>query len=240
MFLKIKKIFNFIFCFNIKIYLSFFKHLIVPSYEHKKMITKITNIKTIVDVGANVGQFSLLLFNRFPTAKFFLFEPLKQEYLILKKIFKRNNNFIIKNIALGKKRGFIKVNILKRRDSSSILRPTITNKNIFNDNYIIGNLIVKIARLKDCINKIKKPSLLKIDVQGYELEVLKGTNLNQFSYIYLEGSDIELYKKQVTIKDIETFLSYKFIKINEFNIQYNNKNQKIHSDILFKNINFQQ
>jgi FkbM family methyltransferase len=224
------------FCFNTKIYISFLKHLIVPSYEHQKMLTKITNIKTIVDVGANVGQFSLLLFNKFPTAKFFLFEPLKKEYLILRKIFKRNNNFIIKNLALGKKREFIKVNILKRRDSSSILHPTKNNKDIFNDNYITGNSIVKISRLKDCINKINKPSLLKIDVQGYELEVLKGTNLNQFSYIYLEGSDIQLYKKQATIKDIETFLSSKFVKINEFNIQYNNINQKIYSDILYKKI----
>jgi FkbM family methyltransferase len=204
------------------------------------MLLKIINLKTIVDIGANVGQFSLLLYNKFPTAKFFLFEPLKQEYLILKKIFKRNNNFIIKNIALGKKKKFIKINILKRRDSSSILKPTKINSAIFNNNFIIGNSIVKITRLKDCINKIKKPSLLKIDVQGYELEVLKGADLDQFSYIYLEGSDIQLYTKQAMIKDIEKFLSYKFIKIKEFNIHYNKSNQKIHSDILFKNINFKK
>lgn len=236
MFLRIKKLFNLIFCFNSKVYISFLKNLIVPTYEHKQILSKITDLKTVVDVGANVGQFSLFIYSKFPKATFFLYEPLRKEYLILKKIFKRNKNFNIKNVAIGNKNKLMKFNILRRRDSSSILEPSKINKITFNNNYIIGNSIIKLVRLKNCINKIKKPSLLKIDVQGYELEVLKGTNLDQFSFIYLEGSDIQLYKKQITIKDIEKYLSKKFIKIKELNIHYNKRNQKIYSDILYKKI----
>ena len=79
-------------------------------------------------------------------------------------------------------------------------------------------------KLKDCLNEIKKPSLLKIDVQGYELEVLKGANLNHVSFIYLEGQDLRFYKNQTTINEIQKFLSKKFIKINEFNIHKSKNN----------------
>ena len=119
---------------QIKIYVSFLKYFVVPSYEHKKLLTEINKLKTIVDVGANKGQFSLLLFRKFPKSKYFLFEPLVNEFLILKKIFVRNKNFVIRNVAIGNKNSKMRLHILKNRDSSSILQPTKINKKIFKKN----------------------------------------------------------------------------------------------------------
>ena len=47
-------------------------------------------------------------------------------------------------------------------------------------------------------DELKKTTLLKIDVQGFEIEVLKGCNalINKISYIYVECSFLELYQGQ--------------------------------------------
>ena len=100
------------------------------------------------------------------------------------------------------------------------------------DNTILMYLLTIIPEISICKKVLKhKKNLENIDIMEYYMErweniagehyYMHDNHTNQFSYIYLEGSDIQLYKKQATIKDIETFLSYKFVKINEFNIQSN-------------------
>ena len=69
------------------------------------------------------------------------------------------------------------------------------------------------VKLKYFLKNLKKPIFLKIDVQGYELEVLKGASLNEIKYIYLEASYIQLYKKQPLIDDIIRYLSSKNFKL---------------------------
>jgi hypothetical protein len=95
--IRLYKIINIIFYFNFKFYLIFFKYLISPSFEHKKILKEIIDVNTYLDVGANRGQFILLLDYFFPSCKIIAFEPLKKEYHLLKKIFKKNANIKILN-----------------------------------------------------------------------------------------------------------------------------------------------
>ena len=101
---------------------------------------------------------------------------------------------------------------------------------------------VRVGRLAEFItaDKITYPCLLKIDVQGYELEVLKGcTDLfGAINYIYVECSHIELYAGQPLIDEIKKYLStysYRFVdalyvsQIDSFGV--------IQSDCLFERIN---
>ena len=87
--IRLYKIINIIFYFNFKFYLIFFKYLISLSFEHKKILKEIIDVNTYLDVGANRGQFILLLDHFFPNCKIIAFEPLKKEYHLLKKIFKK-------------------------------------------------------------------------------------------------------------------------------------------------------
>jgi FkbM family methyltransferase len=234
--IRIYKIINIVFSFNFKFYLIFFKYLISPAFEHKKIIKEIIDVNTFLDVGANRGQFVLLLDYFFPSCKIIAFEPLKKEYHLLKKIFKKKANVKIFNYAVGNKNGIININVSNSSDNSSLLFPTNLQLKNFPGTFIIQKSSVQIKKLKNFTANIKKPIFLKIDVQGYELEVLKGSNLRHVKYIYLEGSYIKLYKNQALIKSIMKFLlSKRFKLIKRVNCYKNDIGKPIQADFLFIN-----
>ena len=119
------------------------------------------------------------------------------------------------------------------KDSSSFFKPSKIQNNLFRNTNVVSTETVKIKKLSSFLHRLKKPIFLKIDVQGYELEVLKGADLNQLQYIYLEGSYVRLYKNQPLIKDIVKYLSNRnFELIGEYNLIKKN-NKKIQADFLF-------
>ena len=91
-------------------------------------------------------------------------------------------------------------------------------------------------KLSSFIKNFKKPVFLKIDVQGYELEVLKGTTLKNIKYIYLEGSYVKLYSNQPLINSISKYLTSKnFKKVGRFNVLRDNFGKQLQADFLFIN-----
>jgi len=60
-----------------------------------------------------------------------------------------------------------------------------------------------------------KRALLKIDVQGYELQVLKGARqaLKHCAYVYVESSDIVLYEGQALFDEVKAFLEGEDFKL---------------------------
>jgi FkbM family methyltransferase len=92
-------------------------------------------------------------------------------------------NVKILNYAVGNKNGMIDINISNLSDSSSLLFPTKLQLKTFPGTFIVQKSSARIKKLKNFTANIKKPIFLKIDVQGYELEVLKGSNLRHIKYI---------------------------------------------------------
>lgn len=235
-FLKVYKAINILFSFNSRVYYSFLRYGISPSFEHKKILNKIKLINTFVDIGANKGQFSLIIHYLFPRSKIIAFEPLPSEFKILKKIFKKKDNIRLFNYAVGKENKYLDIFQTNKKDSSSFLKPDKLQLKYFPETYVKKILKVKMVRLNFLLKILKKPVFLKIDVQGYELEVLKGTNLKNFDYIYLEGSYAKLYTKQPLIGKIFKYLTEKGFKLNgRFNLTNDNFGKPLQADFLFKN-----
>ena len=100
---------------------------------------------------------------------------------------------------------------------------------------------ISIKRLDEIIKKkeIKRPSIMKLDVQGYELEVLKGSKkiLKNIDFIITEIFFKKIYKNQVNRKRLFKFLnnnnfkSKKMLNISKVN------NKLFQTDILFAKIN---
>ena len=186
----------------------------------KNLITKYDmNVTGVIHVGAHYGEevsdyISNQIFNMV------LFEPLKENYKILAdNIEKLTNNISDVNIsmfnyALGSTESnnvmYVSSN---EKQSSSILKPKqhlIQHPNVF----FLETEDVFTRRLDtfDTYNY----NFLNMDVQGYELEVLKGAEktLEKIDYVYCEVNRAEVYENNAFIEDIDDYLSsYGMIRV---------------------------
>jgi len=114
------------------------------------------------------------------------------------------------NLALSDKEGEAEFHLNEFSFSSSLLNMTKTHKEIFP--FTKNETIIKVRtdKLDNVLEHLdlKKPILLKIDVQGAELHVLKGAteSLNNIDVIQLEVSFMNFYDGQASIEDVISFL----------------------------------
>jgi len=192
---------------------------IITSFEHRKLKKYIFSPKLILDIGFNKGQFSSLALEYWPDVNLIAFDPhpyacshasikLKKSYL---------NFFEFRNRGISSKKSkFQKLNLAKKSDNTSLLEPTNLNKSLFKKTRIYKREKCKFSKISDEINPkhYKKNWFLKIDVQGSELDVLKSISKEQFKkikWIYIEVTDLLLYKKQASREELKFFLeSYGF------------------------------
>lgn len=209
--------------------------------EHINILKDYT-FSFITDVGANRGQFAIVARSVFPNAIIHSFEPLEEPARIFRKIFKKDKKVILHAHALGFEKNILTIHMTKDDDSSSLMKVTEQQSDLFPGSKEIGDRDVEVHSLSEVFEgiKIHPEALLKIDVQGYELEVLKGSGevLSKFSHLYIESSYIELYEGQPLAHEIISWLSEKgFSLIGPYNTQYNKKGKPIQSDLMFsKNI----
>lgn len=204
--------------------------------EHRLLLEAL-NCECIVDVGANRGQFALIARKVFPEAKIFSFEPLEEPAQIFRSIFVNDQNVKLYPFAVGREKMKSTLHVTRDDDSSSMLAVTQTQLKMFPGAEETELREVAIFPLSEVLDASSLPaaSLLKIDVQGFEMEVLKGCEdiLNKFSQLYIECSFIELYKDQVLAYEIISWLAQRdFVLSGIHNLYYEN-GRSIQGDFLF-------
>lgn len=206
--------------------------------EHEAVL-KSLNCNTIIDVGANKGQFALAARKCFPGAKIYSFEPLSHPAVIFNKVFADDKNIKLFPFAISDETGEAEIHISHREDSSSLLPIGEKQNEMFPGTYEVGVEKITMKKLHEVLSSadLKPPVLMKIDVQGFELNVLKGSTelLNNIKYIYSECSYLELYKGQALYPEISEFLTkYGFFKTGEYNTSYDTAGIAVQSDFLFE------
>lgn len=172
------------------------------------------DIKGIIHVGAHYGEEIEEYVNN-GIQEIILFEPLGECFDILqRKIFDLNANIAGYQVALGSSPGTAEMYISDNQmQSSSILKPKVhlTHHPHVKFN---GTEEVEVDMLDNF--DTKDYNFLNMDVQGYELEVLKGgtETLKHVDYVYCEVNRDELYEGNAYIQDIDDFLSkYDMIRV---------------------------
>lgn len=163
------------------------------------------NIKVILDVGANVGQFAERFHAIIPDAKIYSFEPIKGCFDELKAN-TAGLNIEVFNIALGEKEEQIEINISKHTPSSSLLEMADLHTEVFKGTEFEEKETITVKRLDDIAPQLGKLEniLLKIDVQGFEDRVINGgaETIKKVDTIVIETSFQELYKGQLLFDGI--------------------------------------
>ena len=215
----------------------FLRYGVFAGVEHRAVIQ--SNLRFIVDIGANKGQFALACRQWAPHAEIVSFEPLPSPCQTYKLIFAGSKNIKLFEVAVGPKNESCIIHLSAREDSSSLLSIGRNQEKKFPGTHEVGSTMIEIAPLNKFLSVEDIPSvaMLKLDVQGYEMKALEGCEslLGKFEYVYCECSFIELYSGQSLASEIITWLHNRLFKlVGIYNLNYDNEGTCIQGDFLFQ------
>lgn len=169
-------------------------------------------IRTVLDVGANVGQFAQQMHAVIPDAYIYSFEPLADCYAALVSGMKDVRNFKAFNIALGDENGETRIHRNRYAPASSLLSMDDLCKEAYPSTGEESVEAIRVRRLDDLASQLDGPDnlLVKIDVQGFEDRVIQGgrTTIARAKLLLVETSYMRLYKGQLLFDDIYEMLKH--------------------------------
>tara|TARA_B100000941_G_C28456914_1_gene528467 strand:+ start:788 stop:1225 length:438 start_codon:yes stop_codon:yes gene_type:complete len=138
---------------------------------------------------------------------------LSRKYKLIEKKIKHFKKMTLGKFAAGSKKDKVKLNIEDNGQSSSILEFGTHKQSYPNISYL-SSKEVDVIPLDNWIeeNSMNRElyNFVNIDIQGYELEALKGMikQLKYIDYLYLEVNFRQVYKNCSELKDIDSFFEF--------------------------------
>lgn len=198
---------------------------------------------SVIDVGAHHGQFALFTRHRFPHAQLYCFEPLPGAQKVIRQVFPQQARIEIFDVALGSDAAATRsMHVSRLDDSSSLLPITERYTTAFPGTEEATSISVPVTRLDDIFAEPApaRPCLLKIDVQGYELEVLRGGErilsiLRGVDEVFVECSFVELYAGQALAGELIAHLWSRGFKLaGVFGVKRDLAGRCLQADFLFQ------
>lgn len=190
---------------------------VVRNYQnpaHTLMGLKRFDIRTVLDVGANSGQFARYIRKHLPNATLHCFEPIPEVFGVLDAWARGQQGIIATQLALGAESGSAEMNVHSAHSSSSSLLATSPlSAELYPFTVSQTRISVRVDRLDDYVRRLERPLtndiLLKLDVQGFEAAVLRGApvTLAEVRACIVEVSTVPLYDLQSTFKEIHDLMS---------------------------------
>ena len=190
----------------------------LSSFHHNRIFKYLCelDIEKIIDIGAHKGEFLENMLKIEKVNSFYAFEPQKNIFKELNEKFNKNEKVSLFNCAMDKEISYKKLKINKISMKSSLAEVNenslylkfinflAQSQSSFESEYEVKTTTVD--KIFEDINLQK--ALLKIDVEGFEMNVIKGSQmkLGEISFIMLENQFGNHFKNN-SFKDITKFLS---------------------------------
>lgn len=168
----------------------------------------------VFDVGANDGETLEDFLRVFPAARIVAFEPYATCCEMLERKFRNQPHVRIQNVALGAARGTSVLHLYSGNRMNSLLTLDEDPANPMLQKFsATGTAEVRLESLDEfCADHgFTFIDVLKIDTQGYDLQVLKGAtkllHARRVRAVLLEANFVPMYRRQASFSELHEFLS---------------------------------
>lgn len=170
----------------------------------------------VIDGGAHKGDFIELIYRQYSEPVIYGYEPIPALAKALKDKYAKSDKITIREVALGSSEAIIELNISKILPATSILEPN----EVFSRKYHNGRLEaiqkINVSQVRLDVEINNNIDILKLDLQGYELQALKGSTgvLTKVKLILVEVEFSQIYKDQPLFAEVDIFLrenGFKFL-----------------------------
>ena len=200
-----------------------FINFIDKNYHHKRLIKFLKNYKIdlIIDIGSHKGEFIKNIIKYINFQKAYTFEPQKEIFDILKKNLINDNRILHNNLGISDKVGKKKITINKLTSTSTMSKLDESSYFLKLKNFLIKQKKIKeiydveTTTVDDYFKGLNlQNTLLKIDVEGHELNVLEGSKntIKKIDFVLIENQYFDIYKDN-NINECHSFL-----KNNQFDL----------------------
>jgi len=177
------------------------------NYPHlrRPLLLAAEEIGVVLDVGASDGSWARELRADGYQGRIVSFEPLAESFTALE----RTADWEVHRLALGDRSGRTRLHVAANRQSSSLLPMADRHVRAAPESAVVGANEVEVARLDD-LGAVRpgERAYLKLDVQGAELDVLRGSaqTLGAVRVVEAELSAVELYAGQALLGEVTEHL----------------------------------
>lgn len=195
---------------------------------------------TIFDVGAHTGWFFHCWKDWCPDAEVHAFEPAIEAHEKSRALYGGDPKIHFVNAGVGSAPGKLALNMMGQSDVSNSFLPHVakTWDEIEYRTGAISSRTVDVITLDDYVRAqhIESIYLIKIDVQGYELEVLRGATetLRKTDYVFVEAAIRPLYEGAPRFSHVFDFLDASGFHLTDMRAWHRGNRALVESDMLFR------
>jgi FkbM family methyltransferase len=184
---------------------------LTPEETRRVRLLRSMDITVVLDVGANVGRYAAQLRRIGFGSRIVSFEPLAEPFAALAEAAARDSRWECRRQGLGSSDSTMKINVARNVHSSSMLKLNERVLQSAPDAAYVGTEQVGVVKLDTIWPQVIREGdrvYLKLDVQGFELEALKGAeaSLPKISCIQAELSFVPLYEGSPTYTELIEYL----------------------------------